>query len=290
MLNWWRGRKASNNPNNPLTWHGDTIKDGWFDAHFNYAADVVAEWLGEDGPRGKLLDFGCGDGITGLGLMLRHGYPAVEGMDISTTHRGLMALAKREIKLTNLPSELKFRQIHAGERVVAAQPFNSIMSWSAFEHIGRPYLQPVISNLYDLLSPGGLLFVQINPLYYSPQGSHLGRFQLPDWAHLRWSKERIVQQVMAFQGEIPASETEENFHIRSFAEYKTWVLQEFDLLNQITIEELSQCFKVQGFELVREVYGQVAQVPPEDLLKKFSEKDLRTEEVRFLFKRPITDA
>ena len=287
MLKWWRALCARNEADSPLIWQTDSIKDAWFASHFHYAADVVAEWLEARDTNGLLLDFGCGDGITALGLMLRHGYPAVEGVDISTTHQGLMALADREIKLNRLPSGLQFRQIQAGEWLVSEHPYSAIMSWSAFEHIGRSFLQPVVSNLYDLLAPGGLLFIQINPLFYSPQGSHLGRFQLPDWAHLQWSKERIHQEVMAYRGDIPAADTEENFHIRSFGEYKAWVLQEFDQLNRITVDELRQCFEMQGFELVREVLSQVAQMPPEELKERFPEKDLRTEEVRFLFKRRI---
>lgn len=285
MTSWWRLLTGRGKKTVPLTWQDQVIQDPWFEAHFHYAADVVAEWLGDAGRLGPVLDFGCGDGITLLGLKLRHGYASALGVDISTTHQKLEKLAEREIELNRLPDELRFQQIKAGERLTHASPFGAIISWSTFEHIDRRYLSNIVSNIYDLLSPGGLAFIQINPLYYSPKGSHLGRFNLPDWAHLLWSKDEVLNWVMAYKEDIPLDEIEENYHKRSFADYKKWVLDEYEQLNQITIDELRQLFIGQGFELVREQVGRVAQVPPNELREKFPDEDLVADEVRFLFRR-----
>lgn len=286
MISWWRLLTGGRKKAVPLTWQDQVIRDPWFDAHFHYAADVVADWLGDAGRLGPVMDFGCGDGITLLGLKLRHGYASALGVDISTTHLQLKNLAGREIALSRLPDDLSFQKINAGKRLTHASPFGAIMSWSTFEHIGGQYLPDIALNLYDLLSPGGLAFIQINPLYYSPKGSHLGRFNLPDWAHLLWSKDEVLNWVMDYEEDIPADEVEENYHKRSFADYKKWVWEEYEQLNRITIDELRQLFIGCGFELVREQVGKVAQVPPDELRAKFPEADLVSDEVRFLFRRP----
>ena len=274
----------------PLVWRGDLIKDAWFDAHFNYATDVVAEWVGADRlASSHTLDFGCGDGITALGLMLRHNAKQFTGIDISQTHRGLRALAQREIGLTALPPQLRFQRIKAGEIFKLKQPCDLIISWSTFEHIEVPYLDGVLRNLHQVLADDGLFFLQINPLYYSPVGSHLGRFELPDWAHLLWTPAQVVDAVMAYQGSIPADETEENFHKRDFNTYKQFVLNEYNTLNRITTGALVQHLNASGFEVVREAFGQVDKAPPDALLARFAHHDLVTDEVRLLLRKRRAD-
>jgi SAM-dependent methyltransferase len=269
-----------------LSWQGDAIADAWFGSHFNYAADVVAEWVGAERLHaGRSLDFGCGDGITALGLILRHGARHITGIDISQTHRGLAKLARREIKLAALPPQLKFQRIQAGAPFAFKAPFDLIMSWSTFEHIELPYLGGVLDNLHQSLSDDGLFFLQINPLYYSPHGSHLSRFELPAWAHLLWTPDQVTAAVMDYQGDIPADELEENFHTRDFKAYKAFVLKEYDQLNRVTTSALIAHLHQHGFEVVRQAFGQVAGEPPASLLARFEQHDLVTDEVRLLLKK-----
>jgi Methyltransferase domain len=273
-------------PTQPPVWRGDAIHDAWFDAHFNYATDVVADWIEPERLRsGHLLDFGCGDGITGLGLILRHGAQNVTGIDISATHKGLGALAKREIGLDAVPRALRFQRIKAGQTFTLKTPCDAVMTWSTFEHIELPYLSGVLRNLHAVMADDAVFFLQINPLYYSPVGSHLSRFKLPDWAHLLWSPQEVEDAVMKFHGEIPADETEENFHKRDFKDYKAFVLSEYNTLNRLTTSQLIGYLNDNGFEVVREVYGQVAQEPPPELLEKYTRHDLVTDEVRLLLRK-----
>ena len=271
-----------------LHWSGDSISDAWFSAHFNYAADVVVDWVGQDRLRGiHVLDFGCGDGITALGLMLRYGADRITGIDVSETHLGLEGLAFREIGLSSLPEQLRFQRIRAGDPFELSQKCGVIISWSTFEHIELRYLSGILQNLYQQLSDDGLFFLQINPLYFSPFGSHLSRFELDPWAHLLHSSSQVTDAVMNFQGSIPADEIEENFHTRDFAKYKEFVLKEYHQLNRLTTGELIQRLTAHGFEVVREGYGKVDICPPHTLTDKFSQHDLVTDEVRLLLrKRP----
>lgn len=273
-------------PSKELIWSGENISDAWFSAHFNYATDVVAEWVGhEQLKNANVLDFGCGDGITALGLILRYGTKHITGLDISQTHRMLGALARREIGLTSLPKQLQFQQIEAGASFRLIHPCDVIISWSTFEHIETPYLSGVLQNLHQQLSDDGLFFLQINPLYFSPFGSHLSRFELEPWAHLLRTPEQVIEAVAAFDGDIPADEVEENFHTRDFSAYKEFVLNEYRQLNRLTGSELVQHLKAHGFEVVREVYGKVSMEPPPCLLEKFSHHDLVTDEVRLLLRK-----
>lgn len=277
---------AGMRPQAAATWSADTIRDGWFEAHFHYAADIVAEWVGAERlARGLLLDFGSGDGITGLSLLLRHGAHSVLGVDVSQTHKGLPALARREIGLSRLPSTLRFERIEPGQPFARGVKADAIMSWSTFEHIEWPYMAGVLDNLYQVLADDGLFFLQINPLYYAPQGSHLGRFQLPAWSHLLLSPDALEDAVAVFSGDIPQEEVEENFHTRDFASYKDFVLDEYRKLNRLTTSQLVDALHQHGFEVVREVYGKVDQQPPAELLERYSLHDLQTEEVRLLLKK-----
>lgn len=273
-------------PGADTRWSAAQIRDAWFEAHFNYAADVVAEWVGAERlARGPMLDFGVGDGITGLSLLLRHGAHSVHGVDVSDTHKGLPQLAWREIGLARLPTTLQFERIAPGQAFAQGRRFDTIMTWSTFEHIEWPYMDAILQNLHQVLADDGVFFLQINPLYYAPQGSHLGRFQLPAWAHLRMTPQELEDAVAAFSGQIPQDELEENFFKRDFASYKDFVLDEYRKLNRLTTSQLVEALQRHGFEVVREVYGKVEQVPPPELLEQYSLHDLQTEEVRLLLKK-----
>jgi 2-polyprenyl-3-methyl-5-hydroxy-6-metoxy-1,4-benzoquinol methylase len=272
-------------PNN-TAWRRDTITDSWFSSHFNYATDVVFEWVGQERLRGThVLDFGCGDGITALGLMLRYGADRITGIDVSETHRGLAKLARREIGLSSLPKQLEFQKISAGEPFKLNRKCDVIISWSTFEHIELRYLSGILQNLHQQLSDDGVFFLQINPLYFSPFGSHLGRFELAPWAHLLYSPAQITDAVMAYEGNIPADELEENFYKRDFKAYKEFVLNEYQQLNRLRTTELIQHFTAHGFQVVREQYGKVDICPPVALTDNFSLHDLTTDEVRLLLQK-----
>lgn len=268
-------------------WNPQGIRDEWFAAHFNYAADVVADWIGAARLRNsETLNFGCGDGITDLALILRHGARRIVGVDISTTHRRLAALARREIALQRLPAALEFRQIEAGERLAGGLSPDIIISWSTFEHIETSFLDGVLADLFAALRPGGLFFLQINPLYHSPYGSHLGRFGLPPWAHLLMSSDELERAVMESTAEIPAEEIEENFHSRDLAAYKRFILDEYHKLNGLTAGALAARVQQHGFDILRDERRQVQIIPPPELLERFPREDLLTDDIMLLLEKP----
>lgn len=251
------------------------------------AADVVAEWLGvELVSDGRLLDFGCGDGITALGLAQRYAANNVLGVDISQTQKKLATVAKRELGLRRLPKSLQFKVIKPGQSLSGNISVDAIFSWSTFEHIDLKLIDGILADLYASLTKGGRFFLQINPLYYSPFGSHLGRFELPHWAHLLWDEQTVKNAVLNFAGNIPAEELEENFHARTLDEYKLFIFEEYLKLNKITVPELKERLMRIGFRLVREEAGRVSFVPPDVLREKYPYEDLVTDDIKLLFVKP----
>lgn len=257
--------------------------DPWFCSHYQMAADVVAEWLGPDLlAEGRLLDFGCGDGITALGLAQRHGAKNVLGVDISLTQKKLATLARRELGLGRLPKNLQLKVIEPGESLSGKVSVDAICSWSTFEHIDLDLIDGILADLYAMLPKGGRFFLQINPLYYSPSGSHLGRFELPHWAHLLWDKQTVKDAVLGFAGNIPAEELEENFHARTLDQYKRFIFQEYLKLNKITVSELKGRLMRVGFGLLREEAGRVSFDPPDALCEKYPYEDLVIDDIKLL--------
>src|SRR5256885_16787522 len=94
-------------------WDAGKITDEWFRAHFDYAADVVHSWLGQelDMSKARLLNFGCGDGITDLALVLRHGATRIHGIDIRQEYTKLPRIAREQLGMSRVPSALSFETI-----------------------------------------------------------------------------------------------------------------------------------------------------------------------------------
>ena len=165
-------------------WDARQISDEWFRAHFDYAADVVNQWVGGavDIRTARLLNFGCGDGITDLSLVLRHGATAIHGVDIRKEYAKLPRIAREQLGMRRIPAALTFETIKPGARLADRHGgMDGIMSWSTFEHVQRDQLLPILQDLHACLRPGGVFFLQIEPLFHSPYGSHLRRYDEVPW-------------------------------------------------------------------------------------------------------------
>ena len=121
------------------------ITDEWFRSHFHYAADVVQQWLGGvlDLKNAQLLQFGCGDGITDLALVLRHGADSIHGIDVRQEYTKLPRIAQEQLGMQSVPKALSFQTIEPGAPLAGQAPlYDGIMSWSTFEHVQRDQLLP----------------------------------------------------------------------------------------------------------------------------------------------------
>ena len=266
-------------------WDAQRITDEWFRAHFEYAADVVQNWVGGvlDLPTARLLNFGCGDGITDLALMLRHGATAIHGVDIRHEYAKLPNIAREQLGMSRIPAGMTFETIQPGAPLAGRQPLvDGIMSWSTFEHVQRDQLAPIFSDLYACLRPGGYFFIQIEPLFYSPFGSHLRRYIETPWQHLLVSEDDLWRAIEQHKGPMAADEVDFGFADFGVDGYKKFVFNEYRALNLLTADELGEITTSAGFKLVRQERRSVDMEIPQALRGKYPDELLLNNEIFLL--------
>ena len=232
-----------------------SITDEWFRAHFDYAADVVHQWMGSalDVRTARLLNFGCGDGITDLALVLRHGATAIHGVDIRREYAKLPRSACEQLGMARIPAALTFETIAPSAPLAGRHKReDGIMSWYTFEHVQRDQLLPILRDLHACLRPGGVFFLQIEPLFYSPFGSHLRRYIETPWQHLLVPGEALWRAIESHQGPIDAAEVDFGFADFGVEGYKRFVFKEYQQLNRLTADELVDLAVQAGFSLLRQ--------------------------------------
>ena len=266
-------------------WDAKHITDEWFRAHFDYAADVVQHWVGGvlDLPTARLLNFGCGDGITDLALMLRHGATAIHGVDIRREYAKLPRIAREQLGMSRIPAGMTFETIQPGAPLAGRQPLvDGIMSWSTFEHVQRDQLAPIFSDLFACLRPGGYFFIQIEPLFYSPFGSHLRRYIETPWQHLLVSEDDLWRAIEQHKGPMAADEVDFGFADFGVDGYKKFVFNEYRALNLLTADELVEITTSAGFKLVRQERRSVDMEIPQALRGKYPDELLLNNEIFLL--------
>jgi trans-aconitate methyltransferase len=268
----------------PPSWNAERISDEWFRAHFFYATDLVNQWLGSvlDLRAAKLLSFGCGDGITDLALALRYGATHIHGIDIRCEYKKLKRIAKAQLGLSRLPRSLRFETIEPGAPLSGRMQVNGIFSWSTFEHIQKDQLEPIARDLFNALLPGGFFFLQIEPLFYSPFGSHLRRYDDVPWHHLLATDEELWRVVQSYQGDIDGAERDFGFDDFGPEGYKHFVFNEYRTLNRLTADQLVDLLTSVGFAVVKQERRRVDTAPPQALQGRYPEEDLLTNEIILL--------
>lgn len=112
--------------------------------------------------RGRLLDFGCGDGAF-LDLMHRKGWQ-VMGLDMCPT---MVRRIRDELGIRALAGTLPHPEL-SGER------FDVVTLWHSLEHVHRPV--EVLRHVLRLLVPGGQLIVSVPNMASAPR-----RWSGADW-------------------------------------------------------------------------------------------------------------
>lgn len=269
-------------------WDVEKITDEWFRAHFEYAADVVHQWVGGvlDVRTATFLNFGCGDGITDLSLVLRYGATAIHGVDIRREYAKLPRIAREQLGMARIPSALTFETIQPGGSLAGKRTLvDGIMSWSTFEHVQRDQLATILADLHACLKPGGYFFIQIEPLFYSPYGSHLRRYDEVPWHHLLASEEELWKIIQDHDGPIDAAEVDFGFADFGVDGYKRFVFREYQALNRLTADELVDFAIQAGFRLERQERRNVDMDVPESLLARYPQEWLLNNEVLLLLRK-----
>ncbi|MEO7064452.1 MAG: class I SAM-dependent methyltransferase [Dokdonella sp.] len=241
-LSWQLHAGAGSTPIETLSWKRGA--QDWFYKHFDHAARTTASYLLGDSPllKGRILDVGCGDGITDLGIALRHKPHELIGIDPFRGYERLPEIIERaQLPLKHLPDNLRFLPASANAIPFSDDSFDVVLSWGSFEHIVGGYAQ-ALAEVRRVLRPGGLLMAHPG-LFYSDVGNHLGEFGFAKdepYVHLKRSREWLRKQILASE---PERMDRSGDHATA-AQYWQW----FTELNPITVLAFERELRELDFE------------------------------------------
>jgi ubiquinone/menaquinone biosynthesis C-methylase UbiE len=248
----------------------NAIKDPTFRSRFVQEYETIRRWSAKaTSPGSRVMDFGCGQGIAALGFAVRDPTAVVCGVDVADFHKALPGLSRANLG-RELPDNLEFRVAGGGDLPFAANSFDLVYSWSVFEHIRRDLLQPILRDLSRVLKDDGHLFIQIDPLYFSPRGAHVYNAVDTPWVHLLDQHDVLLANIMA--SAVP-DRTKSN------------LIEQYETLNRITADELVEQVEQGGFEIVRKETGKCALEPPERLRRIYTEEVLTTATILLLARK-----
>lgn len=249
-----------------MTWSANRIRDQEFFTKFNTVPATVSQWVSDyrSLQGADILDFGCGEGIMALGLALQFGPRRVVGIDIMPDPERCLPLAKAQLGLDALPENLELHRVKPGFLHDDRDRFDCVYSWSAFEHVDERIFDQTLGLIHNALRPGGFFFVQIAPLYYSAEGSHLCHKIQEPWGHLLHQHNAYYDKLAAVTGDAE--------ELRSlWSTYRT--------LNRITVQQLLENLREQNFEILRTYTTRNELQPPARLKTIFREDVLVTEQI-----------
>ena len=205
----------------------------WFFRHFDHAATTVISYLLGDHPllKGRILDVGCGDGITDLGIALRTGCQELIGVDPFRQFERLPGVIRdNHLPADTVPANLRFMAEDANYLPFPDDHFDVVISWGSIEHMAGGYLQ-ALREVKRVLKHDGLFMVAPG-LYYSNIGHHLDEFCKEPFFHLKMSRDEIRKMVL----ETPPRYIDRSGEFSSNEQFWQW----FTELNPITVARLDQ--------------------------------------------------
>jgi SAM-dependent methyltransferase len=88
---------------------------------------------------------------------------------------------------------ISYKRIHGTTLPFDGDSFDAAVSIATMEHVGEPF--DLIKEMVRVTAPGGYVYIQAGPLYFSPYGHHMfGYFDDYPWIHLRLSVEEIIAE------------------------------------------------------------------------------------------------
>jgi ubiquinone/menaquinone biosynthesis C-methylase UbiE len=217
---------------------GDEDPQLWFRQHYEDAADQVLAFLGDssDSPlEGKVMaDVGCGDGIIDLGLAIKGRPKKLVGFDVRLTDVDAL---RRSAEVAGVADELPENLMFAtsGEDSIPAQDdsFDVVVTWSVFEHVSEPVR--MLSEVARVLRPGGVLFLQLWPFFYSEHGGHLWPHYEEPFPHLLQTDAELRAHLVGRRATDPTREA----------------LDEYESLNRIDLDGLQRALLSAGLRTVK---------------------------------------
>lgn len=281
----WNPFESKGKP--PIGWSAETITNKVFENKFIGCVENFRSWLkGEINlSESTILDFGCGDGVMALGMALQLEPKRVIGVEITPDFDVIRDMAKTQIGLEALPSNLEFHLVQPNVKLAERFQADCIFTWSVFEHVSQEYLDAIVTDLRNVLRPGGYIFLQIAPLYYSADGGHLFELAPQPWAHLSLQMNQLKHKILTAKKTTAAGQLLNAQDEGQFQKYKEAVWSCFQTLNKVTADDIVDLFNRNGFRLVREHRTECKPEPSEALKRVFNEEVLKTEQIVVLFQK-----
>jgi SAM-dependent methyltransferase len=218
--------------------------DSWFFRHFDHAAETIVDYMLGNSPllAGKILDVGCGDGITDLGVYLRTRPELLVGIDPDRAYERLPQILHDNHLDIELPKNFIHTADDANHIPYADNFFDVVISWGSIEHIAGGYLQ-TLAEIKRVLRPDGLLFIHPG-LYFGNFGHHLGEFSSEPFFHLTKTSAQIQELVFSKDPRLMDRSGYEHVSQQDFWRY-------FTELNPITVAGLERELRQLDFEFYR---------------------------------------
>jgi cyclopropane fatty-acyl-phospholipid synthase-like methyltransferase len=215
----------------------------------------------------RILDFGCGEGIAAASFALRHPKATVFGTDVLEVRPERLRKKYDEQTGFSLPENLSLFLTEVGSLPDQVCDMDLIYAWSVFEHVNFNQIADTMRLLRARLRPNGIFLLQTNPLYFSPKGSHLDRYDPTPWAHLLNQSDVLKDKVMRSA----------HPEVRKIREW-----EQFEALNKATADDIKEAAHHAGFSVVFEERLLTEEAPPQRLLQVYNLEVLTTEELRLL--------
>jgi SAM-dependent methyltransferase len=210
-------------------------------------------------------------------------------VEILDVYQQCLPIACQQIGLQSLPTNLQLSRIIPGQGLETVGQFDFAYSWSVFEHVSQDMLRTALSSIKAVLRPGGLFFLQISPLYYSSNGSHMGPWVPEPWAHVILQQDLFHRALLAAAPTSPTVRGEWSVYIPLKADTATERASLWDTyvtLNKVTAPELCRMSRDAGFEIIRDYRTNSEAAIPPHLTEIYDEEALKTEQIVLLMRNP----
>src|SRR5690242_14256953 len=108
------------------------IRDPHYRARFEEVPRLMHSWIARVRPLhdAGVLDFGCGEAVTALGVMLAYQPRRLVGVDIMPDIDRCLPLARRHLGICSLPGGMSLHRVAPGTLPEFDEKFDIAYSWS----------------------------------------------------------------------------------------------------------------------------------------------------------------
>jgi ubiquinone/menaquinone biosynthesis C-methylase UbiE len=135
-------------------------------------------------------------------------------------------------------------------------------------------IDEVLREFSRVIRARGYLFIQIDPLFHSPYGSHLQRLIDVPWAHLLYDEPEFIRLALNATDKVPLDQQDTLYRNHAFDDVKRYLISEYRRLNRIRADQLIELVSASGFDLLSTKLIEAENVCPDNRLLQVYPRDL----------------